>query len=69
MSHSHDPANYNRSFAVGIILNIIFASIEAIYGVLADSLALLADAGHNLSDVVGLILAWGGKHTCRKIKH
>ena len=61
MSHDHRNGigNYNRSFAIGVILNIIFAAIEASYGILADSLALIADAGHNLSDVVSLLLAWG----------
>jgi cobalt-zinc-cadmium efflux system protein len=59
MSHSHSTKNYNKAFAIGISLNIIFVVIEAIYGVLASSLALLADAGHNLSDVLGLLLAWG----------
>jgi cobalt-zinc-cadmium efflux system protein len=57
--HDHKPLNYNRAFAVGVILNVGFVGVEAVYGVLADSLALLADAGHNLSDVLGLLLAWG----------
>ncbi|MBW4699444.1 MAG: cation diffusion facilitator family transporter [Aphanocapsa lilacina HA4352-LM1] len=57
--HVHAPANYNRAFAVGIALNVGFVVIEAVYGILAGSLALLADAGHNLSDVLGLALAWG----------
>ncbi|WDN90932.1 cobalt-zinc-cadmium efflux system protein [Desulfosarcina sp. BuS5] len=57
--HSHEIGNYNRSFAIGVILNIVFVAIEAGYGVFADSLALIADAGHNLSDVVSLLLAWG----------
>ena len=56
--HHHAPASYNRAFAVGISLNIGFVAIEAFFGWQADSLALLADAGHNLSDVLGLILAW-----------
>jgi cobalt-zinc-cadmium efflux system protein len=61
MSHPHAPAesNYNRAFAIGVGLNVIFVLIEAGYGVLAHSLALIADAGHNLSDVVSLLLAWG----------
>jgi cobalt-zinc-cadmium efflux system protein len=61
MGHDHDnkAENYNRSFAFGVILNIAFVAIEAIYGIFADSLALIADAGHNLSDVVSLLLAWG----------
>jgi len=58
--HSHAPANFNRAFAVGIALNIIFVAIEAFYGWRVNSLALLADAGHNLSDVAGLALAWAG---------
>lgn len=58
-SHNHPKANYNRAFAIGILLNVIFVAIEAIYGVMAGSLALIADAGHNLSDVLGLLLAWG----------
>lgn len=57
--HSHRTGNYNRSFAIGVILNIVFVAIEASYGIFADSLALIADAGHNLSDVVSLLLAWG----------
>jgi cobalt-zinc-cadmium efflux system protein len=57
--HSHEIGNYNRSFAVGVILNIAFVVIEVGYGVFADSLALIADAGHNLSDVASLLLAWG----------
>ncbi len=58
-NHSHKVNNYNREFAIGITLNIIFVVIETVYGVLAESLALIADAGHNLSDVLSLLLAWG----------
>lgn len=58
--HGHGPANFNRAFALGISLNLIFVAVEAYYGWQVDSLALLADAGHNLSDVAGLLLAWGG---------
>ena len=58
--HSHAPENFNRAFAIGIALNIAFVAIEAWYGWKINSLALLADAGHNLSDVAGLVLAWGG---------
>lgn len=57
--HAHGPASYNRAFAIGVALNLIFVAVEAVYGVLSGSLALLADAGHNLSDVLGLLLAWG----------
>jgi cobalt-zinc-cadmium efflux system protein len=61
MSHSpdHEPVSYNRAFAVGVALNLGFVLIEAGYGVVAHSLALIADAGHNLSDVASLLLAWG----------
>lgn len=60
--HNHDHAgqDFNRAFGVGIALNIGFVAVEAFYGWKIDSLALLADAGHNLSDVIGLVLAWGG---------
>lgn len=58
--HSHAPAEFNRAFAIGIALNMAFVAIEAWYGWKINSLALLADAGHNLSDVAGLVLAWGG---------
>lgn len=57
--HSHQTGDYNRAFAVGITLNVVFVVVEAGYGVLAESLALIADAGHNLTDVVSLLLAWG----------
>jgi cobalt-zinc-cadmium efflux system protein len=58
--HGHAGADFNGAFAIGIALNTAFVAIEAFYGWQADSLALLADAGHNLSDVAGLVLAWGG---------
>jgi cobalt-zinc-cadmium efflux system protein len=58
-THNHGPADYNRVFAVGIVLNVGFVIAEVVFGLAADSLALLADAGHNLSDVAGLLLAWG----------
>ncbi len=58
-SHDHGTANYNRAFAIGIGLNLAFVIVEFAYGRIANSLALVADAGHNLSDVLGLALAWG----------
>jgi cobalt-zinc-cadmium efflux system protein len=58
--HSHAPENFDRAFAIGISVNIAFVAIEAFYGWRVNSLALLADAGHNLGDVAGLVLAWGG---------
>jgi cobalt-zinc-cadmium efflux system protein len=57
--HHHAPAEFNRAFAVGIGLNLLFVCIEGFYGWQVNSLALLADAAHNLSDVAGLGLAWG----------
>lgn len=57
--HHHGPPDYNRAFAVGVALNVAFVVVEVVFGLLADSLALLTDAGHNLSDVLGLLLAWG----------
>lgn len=56
---SHKPASFGRAFLIGTILNLGFVAIEAGYGFAANSVALLADAGHNLSDVVGLLVAWG----------
>jgi cobalt-zinc-cadmium efflux system protein len=57
--HNHSIGNYNRAFAIGVVLNIVFVAIEITAGFFADSLALIADAGHNMSDVVSLLLAWG----------
>jgi len=57
--HHHAPASFGRAFAIGITLNMGFVVVEAIYGLIAGSVALLADAGHNLSDVLGLLIAWG----------
>ncbi len=57
--HHHAIPDYNRAFAVGVGLNVAFVVVEAGYGMHANSLALLTDAGHNLSDVLGLLLAWG----------
>jgi len=56
--HVHAPARFGAAFAVGIGLNTAFVIIEAFYGYLSNSMALVADAGHNLSDVLGLIVAW-----------
>jgi cobalt-zinc-cadmium efflux system protein len=57
--HAHGSNNYGRAFAIGIALNVGFVIAEVVYGLKANSLALLSDAGHNLSDVVALLLAWG----------
>ena len=64
--HHHAPAHYDRAFAIGTALNLGFVAVEAVYGVLANSVALLADAGHNLSDVLGLLLAWGAAWLTRR---
>jgi cobalt-zinc-cadmium efflux system protein len=58
--HGHDyaPASFGRAFAIGVALNIGFVIVEAIYGILANSVALLADAGHNVGDVLALAVAW-----------
>jgi cobalt-zinc-cadmium efflux system protein len=56
--HSHAPTSFGRAFAIGTALNLGFVVVEATYGVIAGSMALLADAGHNLSDVLGLLIAW-----------
>lgn len=64
--HHHAAPDYNRAFAIGVALNIIFVVIEVFYGVLANSLALITDAGHNLSDVLGLLLAWGASYLAAK---
>ncbi|AJZ60098.1 cation diffusion facilitator transporter family protein [Paraburkholderia fungorum] len=59
-SHAHAPvAGHGRAFALAVALNVAIVVVQAVYGVIAHSTALLADAGHNLSDVLGLLLAWG----------
>lgn len=64
--HVHAPANLGKAFAIGIALNAGFVLIEAAYGFLANSVALLADAGHNLGDVLGLVVAWLASHLVRR---
>jgi len=63
--HHHQSINHNRAFAVGVGLNTAFVIIEGGFGFFADSLALLADAGHNLSDVLALLIAWGASFLAR----
>jgi cobalt-zinc-cadmium efflux system protein len=58
-THSHAPTSFGRAFAIGAALNITFVFVEAFFGLRANSVSLLADAGHNLSDVAGLLIAWG----------
>jgi cobalt-zinc-cadmium efflux system protein len=64
--HHHGPASYDRAFAIGIALNLSFVIAEVVYGLRAHSLALTADAGHNLGDVLGLVLAWAGSVLARR---
>ena len=67
-AHGHGiPANMNRAFAIGVALNLGFVGVEAVYGVLANSLALLADAGHNFSDVLSLLFAWGATTMAKRV--
>jgi len=71
-NNEHRALGYDRAFGIGIGLNVGFVIFEAAFGILSDSLALLADAGHNLGDVLGLLLAWGAHllsardATCRR---
>ena len=58
-THRHAPADYGRAFAIGVALNAAYVVAEAFYGIVSHSLALLADAGHNLGDVLALAAAWG----------
>ena len=64
--HSHAPKDFGRAFAIGAGLNIAFVAVEAAAGLITGSLALIADAGHNLSDVLGLLMAWGAVVLARK---
>lgn len=58
--HAHQPRDFTRAFALGIGLNIGFVIVETMFGIAANSMALISDAGHNLSDVLGLVIAWAG---------
>ncbi|MEN2711716.1 cation diffusion facilitator family transporter [Sphingomonas sp. NPDC092331] len=64
--HSHAPADFGRAFAIGTVLNLGFVLVEGAAGFLTHSMALLADAGHNLSDVLGLLIAWGGAELAKR---
>ncbi len=67
VGHTHGPGpDYNRAFAIGVTLNLAFVVVEATFGFLSGSMALVADAGHNLSDVLGLLLAWGAATAARR---
>jgi len=62
----HAPASFGRAFAIGLALNVAFVVAEVVFGFLANSMSLLADAGHNLSDVLGLVLAWAAATMARR---
>ena len=64
--HSHAPKDFGRAFAIGIVLNTAFVVVEATFGFLYGSMALVADAGHNLSDVLALLLAWGASIAAKR---
>ncbi|MES2120509.1 MAG: cation diffusion facilitator family transporter [Pseudomonadota bacterium] len=65
--HSHAPTDFGRAFLIGTTLNIGFVIVEAGFGIAVNSMALLADAGHNLSDVLGLLIAWGAAALVKKV--
>lgn len=64
--HHHGPADYGRAFVIGIALNVVFVIVEAAAGIVYGSMALVADAGHNLSDVLALLLAWFASMAARR---
>ena len=64
--HGHAHLNYGRAFRIGITLNLVYVAGEAVGGIASGSLALLADAGHNLGDVLGLSLSWGAAVLSRR---
>jgi cobalt-zinc-cadmium efflux system protein len=62
LGHTHAPASFGPAFAIGTALNVGYVIVQVIFGIAAHSLALVADAGHNLGDVLGLVLAWWASH-------
>jgi cobalt-zinc-cadmium efflux system protein len=64
--HSHARDDFTRAFALGIALNIAIVLLQAIYGFIGNSMALISDAGHNLSDVLGLVVGWAGAVMARR---
>jgi len=64
--HSHAPAAFGRAFAIGAVINAAFVALQVFYGLAANSVALLADAVHNLGDVLGLLIAWGAATLTRR---
>jgi cobalt-zinc-cadmium efflux system protein len=66
LTHSHAPASFGPAFAIGTALNIGYVVVQVIFGIAAHSLALVADAGHNLGDVLGLIMAWWASYLTKR---
>src|SRR5438874_2888541 len=58
----HGARDFNRAFAIGLALNVAYVVVQIVFGIFGHSLALLADAGHNFGDILGLMLAWGASH-------
>ena len=63
----HAPRDFGRAFLIGIALNAGFIVLEVVFGLLSDSLALLADAGHNFGDVLGLVMAWVANELAKRV--
>jgi cobalt-zinc-cadmium efflux system protein len=61
----YGPTKHNSAFGIGIALNLIYIVVESVFGILINSTALIADAGHNFSDVLGLLLAWGAAYLAK----
>src|SRR5260221_1663645 len=66
LGHAHAPASFGRAFAIGTALNVGYVIVQVIFGIAAHSLALVADAGHNLGDGLGLVLAWWASHLTKQ---
>jgi cobalt-zinc-cadmium efflux system protein len=70
MTHKHDSShaapNFSRAFAIGVALNLGYVLVQVVFGIFGHSLALIADAGHNFGDVLGLMLAWGASYLAKR---
>jgi cobalt-zinc-cadmium efflux system protein len=66
LGHTHAPASFGPAFAIGTALNVGYVIVQVMFGIAAHSLALVADAGHNLGDVLGLVLAWWASHLTKQ---
>lgn len=64
--HTHTSVDFSRVFAIGVVLNLTYVLVQVAFGIFGHSLALLADAGHNFGDVLGLVLAWGASHLVKR---